>query len=227
MKRNSVFGVFIAALYVLILSGCGEVDDGAWRQHIKVTVTVDVKGHLYSGSSVQEMGCKQADPRFGFMSSGWCEFHGEAVPISLGPKGYLFMVFAAQNVMNSDAYIQSLHTAVDTSNRDSWEVARKTMPLLVTFEDINDSKTVKEVDPDHLDKVFGRGVKLVSVHAEKTQDPVTRGQLIKILPWLAKGADGSKPSDAVYGGTNMDGSWVTSKNTLANRLSYQNLITQE
>ena len=113
------------------------------------------------------------------------------------------------------------------SLRATKQVARKTMPLLVTFEDINDSKTVKEVDPDHLDKVFGRGVKLVSVHAEKTQDPVTRGQLIKILPWLAKGADGSKPSDAVYGGTNMDGSWVTSKNSLANRLSYQNLITQE
>ncbi|MCP4188064.1 MAG: hypothetical protein GY763_10735, partial [Gammaproteobacteria bacterium] len=56
-------------------------------------------------------------------------------------------------------------------------------PLLVTFTDINDPASVARVDRYDLEKHFGTGVKLKAVTLEITGEPVTRGEVEKVLGW--------------------------------------------
>ena len=59
-----------------------------------------------------------------------------------------------------------------------------TYPLLVTFTDIADPKTVKRVDPDDLAATFGPGYRLASVTLEITDEAVTEGRVQSVLGWL-------------------------------------------
>ncbi len=58
-------------------------------------------------------------------------------------------------------------------------------PLLVTFTDIRDPKTVARVDPDDMVKSFGEGVTLRRITLQITNEPVTTG-IEKRLGWLGK-----------------------------------------
>ena len=73
-------------------------------------------------------------------------------------------------------------------------------PMLVTFSDLKDPKTVKKVleiesdgrypptytvTADHFEELFGEGVKLKDITIEMTDEPVTY-EVIKWLPWLPK-----------------------------------------
>jgi hypothetical protein len=56
-------------------------------------------------------------------------------------------------------------------------------PMLVTFKDLRDPKSVAPVDPDHLDTTFGPGVRLKRITAQMTADPITKG-IEKRLGWI-------------------------------------------
>lgn len=58
-------------------------------------------------------------------------------------------------------------------------------PMLVTFTDIADPKSVARVDPDNLTAAFGPGVRLKRITVQVTDDKVTKG-IEKRLGWLAK-----------------------------------------
>ncbi len=57
-------------------------------------------------------------------------------------------------------------------------------PMLVTFDDIKDSASVKQVDPDDLASSFGTGYAIKRIIIELTDDPVTTG-IEKKLRWWA------------------------------------------
>ncbi|MEO6202469.1 MAG: hypothetical protein ABIU05_13315 [Nitrospirales bacterium] len=64
------------------------------------------------------------------------------------------------------------------------DLPRQNYPLLVTFTDINDPKTVQQVDPGNLAATFGPGVSLKRITLEITDEPVTEGKLESVLGWL-------------------------------------------
>jgi hypothetical protein len=72
---------------------------------------------------------------------------------------------------------------------NQWQKAdapeRNLWPMLVTFTDIRDPKSVEKVDPDHLDTTFGKGVTLKRITVQVTDDSVTSG-IEKRLGWLRK-----------------------------------------
>ena len=57
-------------------------------------------------------------------------------------------------------------------------------PIMVTFGDIADPKSVTKLDPDNLAVRFGKGVKLKRITVELTTDEVTTG-IEKKLVWLS------------------------------------------
>ena len=57
--------------------------------------------------------------------------------------------------------------------------------MLVTFTDIADPATVREVSPDNLAASFGPGVSLRRITLGITKDRVTEGRVDKLLEWLA------------------------------------------
>jgi len=58
-------------------------------------------------------------------------------------------------------------------------------PLLVTFTDIADPKSVKQVNPADLAATFGAGFSLKSITLEVTDDKVTEGVVEKVLGWFS------------------------------------------
>jgi len=60
----------------------------------------------------------------------------------------------------------------------------KQMPWLVTFDDVRDPKTVRQVDPANLAASFGPGVTLTSITLAITDEPRTSGKLKSVLGWI-------------------------------------------
>ncbi len=65
-------------------------------------------------------------------------------------------------------------------------VPQKLAPFLVTFADVNDPTSVKQVDPHDQAASFGEGYSLKSITLEITDEPVTRGRVEKVLGWLGE-----------------------------------------
>lgn len=83
------------------------------------------------------------------------------------------------------------------------------LPDLVTFADVNDPKSVIEVNPNDLRATLGQNVTWNEISLEMTDEPITTGIKAK-LPWLPE-----------YFAKNLrlDGSDHGAKRELANRLS--------
>jgi hypothetical protein len=90
--------------------------------------------------------------------------------------------------------------------RGAHRITPNDLPDLVTFADINDPKTVIEVDPNNLQATLSADVSWNEITLESTDEPITTGIKAK-LPWLP-----------AYYGLTLDGDRYHNKNTLANSL---------
>lgn len=176
LSRMGAIVVTLAA--GMALSGCGE----NWTWHQKLTVTVETPEGEVSGSSVQEVRWK--DQKFvpgspGGKALNW--MRGEATVVDLGQGRYLFALVSgaqtlAQYVVLDPAMLKAPMTergnALEQAGLKA-EVPRKYLPLLVTFDDINDPASVKRVDPDNLDAAFGCGSSSVSRVVPALPGPAT------------------------------------------------------
>ena len=127
---------------------------------------------------------------------------GEAVVIEVLPGRYLFALLDAGNGEGSwgrDAAHWVYPTygleQQDTYEASMWKLTSQPYdvpvplppegwPLMVTFDDIADPKTVRKVDPDDLAASFGPGVRLKGVTLAVTKEAVTEGKVEAVLGWL-------------------------------------------
>jgi hypothetical protein len=200
--------VAIALVLALGLTGCGKSESF----HYKLTLEVDKQdGGVASGSSVSEIGChesalvKAVFPESGGVS-GWMT--GEAVYVDLGPgrpplvalqatdlhrdkkdelwRGYyggprldlLSQLFGQGPSDSICAMVEKLAAA-----QGSRELPRERLPDLVTFGDVNDPRSVIEVDPHDLGATLGGNVLLRKATIEITREPVTE-TIVQRLPWV-------------------------------------------
>ena len=199
--RNALLIAVGAVMLSLSLSACTPHE----THRVKVTVTVDDNGVQRSGSSVMQFTCYKSNNSLGGMGIGGCDLKGEAVPVDLGAKGKLFMLLCGSNSYQMDGVIGDIMDA--RYGADSWDLDPDELPRLVTFDNLADPRTVEAVDPQHIDKNFGAGVRLRSIHAEYTREPITRGQIERVLPWL----EGPRQM--------LDGRGIVTTNNLSSQLS--------
>lgn len=161
-----------------------------WRQ--KLTVEVQVGNEVRSASSVSEM-------RVTFMPKILPESHefdiklrGEAVVLNVTPSSALFALLNKMENISIEVFKDMLPRDSARSDfstlaalREPRDVPRDRYPLLVTFGDIADPKTVRRVDPDDLAASFGRGVSLRRITLAITDEEVTEGKVEQVLPWLS------------------------------------------
>jgi len=188
---------FLVAVFLVLsslgLSGCGTYD---WHQ--KMTVEVETPEGVKSGSAVTSVSWWKNE----FFKDGAAyqtKYKGEAVAVDLGRERFLF---ALLSYYNNEEYTANLATRVlyDTGER-AWGdeafkramaakvptlVPSKLYPLFVTFSDINDPKTVEQVDPVNFAASFGMGYALKSVTLEIVDEPVTEGKIAGVLRWLGE-----------------------------------------
>ena len=170
----------------------------------KLTYSLEVDGETRSGASVVQVRWEDTT-RLPLPNTGvGNHVTGEAVVVDLGKGRYLFALLTGVSpdalvLYGFDTQFRPLihegtkYPSVMAYVRHLNRVKPKTQlpsaksPLLVTFDDIADPKTVKHVDPDDLAASFGPGVALKSVTLEITDEKVTEGRIEQVLGWFGDG----------------------------------------
>ncbi|MBZ0164882.1 MAG: hypothetical protein K8H74_19495 [Notoacmeibacter sp.] len=197
MKRGTkILAVIAGAAFVGWLGWRLAYPSYSWRQ--KLTVTVETpEGDTLSASSVSEVAVTFQPKLLPEIPPIRRSFRGEAAVLEIPGGGFLFVLLrgpGGPDYMMSVAItvFQDLlppHSSRSifsklSGMRESREIPPNHYPLMVTFGDIADPKTVKRVDPDNLAASFGPGTRLTSVTLTITGEPVTEGRVEKVLGWI-------------------------------------------
>lgn len=187
---------FIAVLAITILfftSGAWRAvyTSGTWRY--KLTLVVDDNGKQIVSSSVTQV-YAQDQPRITPESHADISVKGEGIVVDLGKKGVFFALLKSKKLGSDYRYyivFTEFPSEFDILSPDAIryysklkakkEMTFDNLPILVHFRDNKDPKTVELVDPENLEKTFGKGVKLVSATIETTDEPLT-SMIWKYMP---------------------------------------------
>lgn len=183
------------------------ITSGAWRY--KMTVSVETPEGIKSGSAVREVSNSASSVKIlDFpQATNPAKVRGEAVVVDLGERGKVFALLNgyklgeghADNILYDVFPLPGKKPGVGGTTPKginfykNLKDARATLeptqyPLLVTFTDINDPKTVKpvlemelvdnkypiryKIKEDHFEDLFGKGVRLKEITIEMTEEPI-------------------------------------------------------
>lgn len=184
--RAFLRSLIVIVLPLLVLTGC--FDKYAVRQ--KVVLSVQTPSGEKTASSVEEISYTPAllkGPAAGF-DNATISRRGEAVVLEVAPGRYLFALLSDNrdpwNVFFPGEAPQATVEKFKTMTGATRELPSSQYPLLVTFDDINDPASVKRVDPANLETTFGPGYRLNGITLSLTKEPVTEGEVEKVLGWL-------------------------------------------
>ena len=194
MKKAILIGVLVL---VGVSVGYCFFGLNQYTWHQKMTLEVEVDGQLYTGASVVKVTVQESEPlrkQLGYPLHFGAK--GEAAFVELPGSRYLFALLDggppdsgpqtnALNIFKDQLPRKGLERfAVLSTSRFKTDIPRSHYPLLVTFTDITDPKTVQKVEPDNLEMIFGPGVSLKRITLEITDEPVTEGKIEQVLGWL-------------------------------------------
>jgi hypothetical protein len=186
-----LLAMFAALAAALSLSSCSN-SKTEWNS--KITIEVETPHGLVSGSSVTRETASFTSGALvpGEARGGGVSRAGEAVVVDLGGGKYLFALlpnpdstqifFPGQGPQDVAPKMAGLIGQSRQLNPKNYP--KVSFPMLVTFSDINNPKTVKEVPPANISAVFGSGYRLKAVTLEITDEAVTKGEVEKSIPWL-------------------------------------------
>lgn len=185
MKRVLVALAFLAL--IPLLAGCGE--RASWHQ--KLVLEVETPNVTVSGQSVMRIDVRHEPQIIAHQGGIFKDVIGEAAFVDLGGGRYLFALlgdeanralYTFEPAEMADGHMDGFIRLADM--REARPLPRKLWPRLVTFTDIADPMTVRLVDPENLAASFGPGYRLRSVTLEITDEPVSEGDVEKVLEWL-------------------------------------------
>ena len=182
----------------------------SYSLHYKISVTVETPEGEISGSAVREMSNSTpliSLPDVGNPAS----VRGEAVVVNMGERGVLFALISSDSDMEFYTAFRPLWSGGGSTPEgikfySELPVGTKVElqpggflgnPKLVTFTDLNDPRSVtlvqewafdregrrykRRLKADHMEELFGKGVKLKDITFEITDEPVTWGEVKKYL----------------------------------------------
>lgn len=195
-KRTTLFAAILAIPLLIVVWYWFNSKPRTW--HEKITLTVGTPQGDIVASSVQLAGVRSHSIGQVTASDGRY-LKGEAVVLQL-PKNtgskYLFALLKDRGSIY-DFYPLELRdfkkNPMDYLNSGPLELNTRQYPMLVTFNNIDDPKSVREVDPDDIAATFGAGYVLKSIALDITREPITQGKLENVLGWLENHAGRIKP----------------------------------
>jgi hypothetical protein len=212
----------IVSVLVLLtaLSGCWQ--SVSWHQKLTLVIetpTGEVTGSAVTSVSITESGAMSR--KIG--NAVGISVTGEAVVVEVAPGQYLFALLdgaehwadplAAPDIRDPWPWWRSIAASKETA-----VLGGNLIPMLVTFDDINDPASVKLVNPSDLAASFGPGVNLKAVTLAITGEPMTEGRVEAVLGWLhdvwPNQLDGQRFEDA------------DAQNRVANSLSANSFSTE-
>ena len=222
MKR--IFSAVMIICVSAMLSGCRS--EYQWNQ--KLTVTVETPQGERSGSAVVHETVLYGQLP---MSGNDVEpgIKGEATIVEVAPGKFLFALLnsGGNGVPTWELFYHVWHDDIPDgredglkfiqSKRETRNVPPDAYPLLVTFTDINDPKSVLEVKPNDIAATFGSGYSLKSITLEITNELATEGKVEKVLGWIGEYYDKQFDENTIE--------TIKASNRLANSLASGNFIT--
>ncbi len=192
--------IFAALAVVLLLGfkGCFGSSIRSWNQRLTLVIETP-QGEVRVSSvtkvvNTQSSGSLVLPEARGVRSS----VVGEAVVVEVMPGRYLFAllsgsgeekrdathwVYPAYNLGAAGSYFGAMSIVMSQVYDTPVPLPPEGWPMLVNFDDIAKSETVREVDPEDLTTVFGNGVRLKAVTLEITDETVTEGRVEEVLGW--------------------------------------------
>ncbi len=175
-----------------------------------MTVIVDTPRGARTASSVFEVKAGRSPNLLPDEASRDWTVTGEAVAVDILPGKRLFALLRTVNPMRADLAQVSMAALDPEFNNDIVESAERIsdgmgiqtsadlsledLPLLVTFRDLSDPKSIMIVEPGALDAAFGPGVALQRITIERTERSITNS-LERELTWLNGFAEERLDSD--------------------------------
>jgi hypothetical protein len=186
LSRRNLLQITILASAAALLSSCGN-STYSWSQ--KLTVTVQTPQGEKSGSAVVGIKAWYGNV-IDVGRTADIKLQGEAAVVDLGNGKYLFALLGEED--KSRAW-QTFHDELPKGTAEAWaaisgmqghkkELLGARYPMLVTFGNLSDPKSVKQASD--VSATFGSGYSLKSMTLEITDEPVTDGVVGKLLPWL-------------------------------------------
>lgn len=199
MKILKILAVSALVIF-LSMKACG------YREEVtryKMTVEVETPSGIRSGSGVRQMSL--VTPPFlpiPVNSRSTWHLKGEAVTVELPDGRLLFAINLGEHVdfMQPTDGMSRLFRRYGRGAPKPisiWSNSRRLkasdydnfMPMLVTFDDVNDPSTARLVEPDELDAEFGPGFKLHRITINQTNERVSEG-IEEYLPWMLEAETG-------------------------------------
>jgi hypothetical protein len=230
MLPRSFLLITTVTLMALGLAGCGRTESYRYKLTLAVNTPVGVK----RGSSVVEVLFYDVSiPDRGTMH----KLRGEALYLDLGPGARPLIALLTSQLHSKHGVGKELHWSRDAGPGDDLlarlygqplsddymddlpriaqmraprKISPADLPDLVTFAEINDPKSVIEVNPDNLQAALGPGISWNEITLESTDEPVSKGIELK-LPWLPAYFEKN---------LRLDGSDLGTNHELANILSW-------
>ena len=188
MKRRSLLQVLGLAGAGTLLSGCEYVIGRDWAFNEKLSLVVSTPTGDKTGVAVTHWQMSKSPGMFYSLGGLGGNQTGEAAVIDLGEGKLLFALLGKPDpvlgLYQKNQVADGLEDALDemTSKKISSAVPADQYPLLVTFDNIADPKSVKQVKPSDLAATFGAGYSLKRVTLEITDEKVTEG-VVESLPF--------------------------------------------
>ena len=168
----------------------------------RLTYEVEVDGEVRLGTGVVQVHVYERPNSIARSEIGF-EVTGEAIVVDLGDRGYLLSLLSGRAVRVNEwsGHVTTpdklLWLAFDCSGgevmdyfhcldrtRPTVELPFNLLPELATIRNVDDPTSLVMVDPSVLEASFGHGTLLKRVTIEITDDPVTKGRIRELLPWL-------------------------------------------
>lgn len=225
MNLHSLLRITALLAIALTLFGCGG-KSASFRY--KLTLAVNTPEGIKRGASVTEWAFWQVSiPARGTPH----RLRGEALYLDLGPGKKPLIALLTSHLhakpggvvwdWPGDELLSRLYGPLWgddflggisrlTGMRGPRSIGPADLPDLVSFADVNDPKTVFEVDPNALQATLGQGITWNAITIEMTDEPITIG-IEKKLPWL---------TEYFQKNLRLDGSQHGSNRDIANKLSW-------
>lgn len=181
----------------------------------RMTIRVDTPGGVKEGYGVLETGFNPGSS-LEYSASSWT--FGEAPMVDLGNGKVLFALLTEPHGVNpmrevlfrwlefsklappvsGEGGIDRLENAI--ALKPAGLLLPKYYPMLVTFENIDDPKSVRQVYPNRIENTFGSGFSLqdIAIQALDAEVPLTGG-IEKKLKWLSLDRESGLDNDYVSG----------------------------
>lgn len=200
--RRCIVLLVILPCMLVGLAGCRE--QYHWRQ--KLTVTVATPAGERSGSSVVEVTALFGQLPLSGNEVDY-EVNGEAAVVEVAAGKVLFALVDNAEELVANAFRDRL-----PKSRTEWlplvsglagkqPVPRDHHPTLVTFENLDDPRSIRILDPADLARDLGAGFTLAGMTIEIVDEEPTTGRVASFLGWMnwsdekwsASSSDGSEP----------------------------------